>query len=110
MKRGRLLALIYLAVFRLLVVDVLGKKYGLPRAISGHNSYWLWGAGDFDGSVLVIIGGDRPDNAQFFEDIEIVGQTSSRYAMPYENGLDASIARNPRVDLRGAWAKLEGYI
>ena len=91
-------------------VDVLGRKLGLPRALSSHNSYWLWGPGDFDGSVLIIIGGDRSDNAQFFEDIEIVGQTHSPYAMPYENGLDISIARRPRVSLREAWPRLKTYI
>jgi hypothetical protein len=91
-------------------VDVIGRKFGLPHAMSSHNSYWLWGPGDFDGSVLIIIGGDRADNAQFFEDIEIVGQTQSRYAMPYENGLDVSIARKPRVSLREAWPKLKSYI
>src|SRR5262249_41784574 len=42
-------------------IDVLGRRRGLPRAMSGHNNYWLWGPGDFDGSVLIIIGGDRPD-------------------------------------------------
>jgi hypothetical protein len=91
-------------------IDVLGRKLGLPRAMSGHNSYWLWGPGNFDGSVLIIIGGDREDNAQFFEQIEIVGQTRSPYAMPYENGLDVSIARKPRVNLREAWAKVKMYI
>src|SRR5262245_8696091 len=91
-------------------IDVLGRKRGLPRALSGHNSYWLWGPGNFDGSVLIIIGGDREDNAEFFEEIEIVGQTHSPYAMPYENGLDVSIARKPRVDLRQAWAKVKKYV
>jgi hypothetical protein len=91
-------------------IDVLGRKLGLPHAMSGHNSYWMWGPGDFDGSVLIIIGGDRPDNAQFFEDIEIVGQTQSRYAMPYERGLDVSIARRPKVSLREAWPRLKHYI
>ncbi|MGH7741121.1 MAG: glycosyltransferase family 39 protein, partial [Candidatus Eiseniibacteriota bacterium] len=91
-------------------IDVLGRKLGLPRAISGHNSYWLWGPGDFDGSVLIIIGGDREDNAKFFEQIEIVGQTSSPWSMPYERGLDVSIARRPRVGLRTAWPQLKNYI
>jgi hypothetical protein len=91
-------------------VDVLGRRRGLPRAMSGHNSYWLWGPGDFDGSVLIIIGGDREDNARFFEDIEIVGQTRSRYAMPYERGLDVSIARRPRAVLREAWPMLKHFI
>jgi len=91
-------------------VDVLGRRLGLPHAISGHNSYWLWGPGEDPVDVVIIIGGDRPDNAQFFEEIEIVGQTSSPWAMPYERGLDVSIGRRPKVDLRKAWPELRHYI
>lgn len=91
-------------------VDVLGRKLGLPPAISGHNAYGMWGPGDFDGSVLIVIGGDREGNAQFFESIEIVGQTSSPWSMPYERGLDVWIGRKPKVDLRAAWPRLVHYI
>jgi len=91
-------------------VDVLGRKRGLPRALSGHNSYGLWGPGDWDGSVLIIIGGDRPDNAEVFEEIEIVGQTRSPYAMPYENGLDVSIGRRLKMPVRELWPRLVFFI
>ncbi|MDQ1301667.1 MAG: hypothetical protein QG637_1589 [Chloroflexota bacterium] len=91
-------------------IDVLGRRQGLPHALSGHNSYWLWGPGGAEGDVLIIIGGDREDNAEFFAQIEIVGQTASRWAMPYERGLDVSIARRPRMSLREAWPRLKMYI
>jgi 4-amino-4-deoxy-L-arabinose transferase-like glycosyltransferase len=91
-------------------VDVLGRRLGLPRAMSSHNSYWLWGPGTEPIDVLIIIGGDREDNAQFFEDIEIVGQTESPWSMPYERGLDVSIARKPKVDLRAAWPRMKNFI
>ena len=60
--------------------------------------------------VLIIIGGDSDDNLEFFQQIEIVGRTHSPYAMPYENGLEVSIARRPRINLREAWAKVKMYI
>lgn len=90
-------------------IDVLGRRLGLPRALSGHNSYWLWGpdAGSWD--VLIIIGGDREDNAKFFDKIEIVGQTRSQWSMPYERGLDVSIARRPKMDFRALWPALKHY-
>jgi hypothetical protein len=91
-------------------IDVLGRKLGLPPALSGHNSYWIWGPGDAEWDVLIIIGGDREDNAEFFEDIEIVGQTSSEWSMPYERGLDISIARRPKVSIREAWPRLRMFI
>ncbi|HEX5041928.1 MAG TPA: glycosyltransferase family 39 protein [Candidatus Polarisedimenticolaceae bacterium] len=91
-------------------VDVLGRKLGLPPAVSGHNSYWLWGPRPGRVDAVIIIGGDRADNARFFESIEIVGQTSSPWAMPYERGLDVSIGRRPKVDLRQLWPELRRYI
>ena len=91
-------------------IDVLGRRRGLPRAMSGHNSYWMWGPGTDSVTVLIIIGGDRDDNAEFFEDIEVVGQTSSPWSMPYERNLDVSIARKPKVDLREAWPNLRMFI
>ena len=91
-------------------VDVLGRDLGLPPAISGHNSYWLWGPGEGDWDVLIIIGGDRDDNAELFEEIEIVGRTESRWSMPFERGLDVSIARRPKVPIDEAWPRLKRYI
>ena len=37
-------------------IDFLGKEYNLPPAISGHNSYWLWGPGDPPPENLIIMG------------------------------------------------------
>jgi len=91
-------------------IDVLGKKLGLPPALSGHNSYWLWGPGTKDWDVLIIIGGDPEDNAVFFEDIETVGQTASQWSMPYERGLNVSIARRPKISIWKAWPELKRYI
>ena len=91
-------------------IDVLGRKYGLPEALSGHNSYWLWGPGDWDGSVLIIIGGDPADNAAWFDSVEIVGRTESRYAMPYERGRNISIGRHLKRPVREVWPLLKMYI
>lgn len=91
-------------------IDVLGRRLGLPHALSGHNTYWLWGPADGQWDVLIIIGGDRADNAMFFDHIEIVGQTESRWSMPYERGLDVSIARRPKMRLLDIWPRLKQYI
>jgi hypothetical protein len=91
-------------------IDVIGRKRGLPPAISGHNSYWLWGPRRREWDVVIIIGGDRQDNAAFFDRVEIVGQTRSEWAMPYERGLNVSIARGPRMPLAQAWPLVKQYI
>ena len=91
-------------------IDVLGRPLGLPHALSGHNSYWFWGPGDHPIDVLIIIGGDRKENAELFEDIEIVGQTHSQWSMPYERGLDVSIGRHPKINLKEAWPRFKIFI
>lgn len=60
--------------------------------------------------MLIIIGGNREDNAALFDDIEIVGKTQSRWSMPYERGIEVSIARQPKFDVREIWPKLKQYI
>jgi hypothetical protein len=91
-------------------VDVLGPRRGLPRAISGHNSYYLWGPGSWDGRVLIIIGGDEPDNAAWFDSLERVGTWDAPYAMPYERGLGIFIGRGFRYPPKEAWPKLKHFI
>jgi len=37
-------------------IDLYGPSYGLPHAISGHNTYWWWGPGDApDDSTTIAI-------------------------------------------------------
>jgi hypothetical protein len=45
-----------------------------------------------------------------FDQVEIVGQTSSPWSMPYERGLDVTIGRRPKVDLRALWPELRQFI
>ena len=91
-------------------VDLFGRRRGLPHAISGHNSYWLWGPGDERIDVVIIIGGKREDNARYFDQIEVIGQTQSPWAMPYERSLDISIGRQPKVDIRELWPQLKKFV
>ena len=91
-------------------VDVLGRRLGLPPAISAHNNYGLWGPGPWQGGTLIIIGGDRKDNAAVFDSLEIVGQTASPWAIPYERGLDVSIGRGLKVPVKELWPKLVHFM
>jgi 4-amino-4-deoxy-L-arabinose transferase-like glycosyltransferase len=90
-------------------VDVLGRPLGLPRAASGHNNYWLWGPGDWDGRVLIIVGGDLEDHRESFETVEQVGTVGSPYAMPYERDLGIFIARGLRAPVSQVWPQVKHY-
>lgn len=51
-------------------IEYFGPALGLPKAISRHNSYWMWGPGSCTGAVVLIIGGERTDHVEDFESVD----------------------------------------
>lgn len=90
-------------------VSFFGKKYGLPRAISGHNNYWIWGTGDTPIDVVIVIGGELEDNQEVFESLELATTHHCRYCMPYENNLPIYIGRKLKIPLATLWPELKHY-
>jgi len=91
-------------------INVLGRRLGLPRAVSGHNSYWLWGPDPARTEVMIVIGGSLKDCRQGFEDVVEAARHSSVYAMPYENDLPIYVCRRPRGRCEDLWPRLKSYI
>jgi hypothetical protein len=91
-------------------IDFFGKKYGLPKAISGHNNYWLWGPRDYSGEIMIVLGVGREDVQKAFEEVELGATVVSEYAMPYESNLPVFICRKPKMSLKEVWPRVKGYI
>ncbi len=91
-------------------IDVIGRRYGLPAAISGHNSYWIWGPGSASPTVMIVIGGNEADHRRVFDSVTIVGRVDCERCMPYEQGRTISVCRGLRVPLPELWPRLKHYI
>jgi Dolichyl-phosphate-mannose-protein mannosyltransferase len=89
-------------------IDYFGPRLGLPRAISGHNNYYLWGPGD-RGAVLVVIGGRAEGARRYYEEVTAAGRILNPYAMPYETNLTIWVCRRPRQPIRDFWPQLKHY-
>jgi hypothetical protein len=90
-------------------IDVFGRPLGLPPAISGHNNYFLWGPRDHDGSVVIVIGGDRDRLLEQFESVEVAGHLDHPYAMPYETNRPVYVLRGMRVPMSTAWPRFRNF-
>jgi hypothetical protein len=90
-------------------VDFFGRQYGLPRAISGHQNYFLWGPRGATGEVVITIGEAPEDVAKSFEEVTIAAQPYHPYAMPWENRHPICIARRPRADMGEIWPQVKKY-
>ena len=91
-------------------IDLLGRRYGLPNAISGHNNYYLWGPRGYSGEVVISLGVAYQILEQLFGEIQPAAIISNPYGMPVENHLPVYICRKPKAPLAQMWPKLRYYI
>ncbi|MEO6696310.1 MAG: glycosyltransferase family 39 protein [Ignavibacteria bacterium] len=84
-------------------------KYPIPKSISSHNSYWLWGYGTSEDPVIIIIGGTMEDHLKSFDTVEVKAVHKTDYAMPYENNIEIFVARNLKEPISDIWKKLKNY-
>ena len=91
-------------------IDFFGRDFGLPRAISGHNNYYLWGPRHYTGDVMIIVGGSYEDHAPDFEQVVEAGAVACRYCMPYEDGVRIFVCRRLKTPLREVWPTVKNYI
>jgi len=90
-------------------IDVFGRRLGLPPAISGHNSYYMWGPRGHDGSVMIIVGGSTKHYADLFRSFEIDGRIATLYGMPYETDMPIYVLRGMKMPLQDYWPKAKNY-
>jgi hypothetical protein len=90
-------------------VDFFGPKYGLPKAVCGHNNYWHWGLRGQTIEVLIILGGRREDHLRAFESVEEMAVFHHPYVMPYENNLSVYVCRGLYLPLEEIWSRVRHY-
>ncbi|MCO5332455.1 MAG: glycosyltransferase family 39 protein [Pyrinomonadaceae bacterium] len=89
-------------------IDFFGRKSGLPTAISGHQSYYLWGPRDYDGSVVVILGSKKEDVESSCDTVEERTPVGHPYAMPTEH-FNILVCRGTKEPLSRLWPKLKHW-
>jgi 4-amino-4-deoxy-L-arabinose transferase-like glycosyltransferase len=90
-------------------IDYYGDELDLPTALSGHNSYHLWGPRDCGGEVMIVIDDDREDLERLFEHVELAANYSCEDCMPYEKEKPIWVCRGMRLPVETLWASLGHY-
>ena len=87
-------------------IDFFGAQYGLPKAISGHQSYFVWGPRDYTGEVLIILGWRREDAEKMCESVEEKTEINHPFSPSYEK-YKIMICRKTRKPLPEIWQRLK---
>ena len=90
-------------------IDFFGPRYGLPPALSGHQTYFLWGPRGYSGNCLIVVGDRKQKLEQLFEHVEFVG-TSPDNAYALEREIPVFICTGAKFgSLAQFWPKLKKW-
>jgi hypothetical protein len=89
-------------------IDFFGRRYGLPPALSGHQTYFLWGPRGYSGNCMIVLDDRKETLEQEFERVEYVGMSDNRYAL--ERHIPVFICRDAKFgSLAQLWPKLKKW-
>lgn len=92
-------------------IDILGRKHGLPPALSGHQNYYLWGPRGYSGEVLVVIDAPTHTLNELCRSVEYTGPVGSHpHAMPFEQRMGVYVCRGLVQPLAELWPHTKEWL
>ena len=89
-------------------IDFFGKRYGLPPALSGHQTYFLWGPRGYSGNCMIILDDDRDRLEELFQHVELVGTSDNPYSL--ERNITVWLCKGAKFgNLQQLWPKLKKW-
>jgi hypothetical protein len=83
-------------------IDFFGSRYGLPKAISGHQNYFYWGPRNYTGESLILLGVNPDDAHTWCGSV----QEGPRIEFPYTMGWEhytILVCRDLKQPLASVW-------
>jgi Dolichyl-phosphate-mannose-protein mannosyltransferase len=89
-------------------IDFFGPRYGLPAALSGHQTYFLWGPRNYSGNCMIVLDDRKEVLDKLFEHVEYVGSSDNVYAL--ERNIPVFICKGAKFgSLTKLWPKLKKW-
>ena len=89
-------------------IDFFGPRYGLPKAISGHQNYFLWGPRNYTGEIVIVVGQAEEDVRQYFSSVEAAATVDVPYAYSYETR-PILLCRGLKGNLQALWPRTKNW-
>lgn len=89
-------------------IDFFGPQYGLPKAISGHQNYFLWGPRNYTGEIVIVLGDEESDAREHFDSVTVAATLNNPYAYRYEN-FPVLLCRGLKWNLQTEWSRVKNW-
>ena len=90
-------------------IDFFGPKYGLPKAISNHQNYWLWGPRGYTGETVIVLGSNGRGDREHFASVVEADRADHPYSRRDEH-FPILLCRGLNTDLRTVWPSMKKWI
>ena len=83
-------------------IDFFGRHHGLPGAMSGDRTYWLWGPRGYSGNCMIVLDDRQEVLQRYWHDVELVGISApNTYAL--EQQIPVFLCKGKKFD---SWANV----
>jgi hypothetical protein len=90
-------------------IDFLGRRYRLPPALSGHQSYFLWGPRGYSGNCMIVLDDRKEVLDRLWEQVRYVG-TSAENPYALEKRIDVFVCKGAKFGtLAQLWPRLKKW-
>jgi Dolichyl-phosphate-mannose-protein mannosyltransferase len=90
-------------------IDFLGRRYGLHPALSGHQTWFLWGPRGYSGNCMIVLDDSRERLEQLWNHVEYAG-TSADNPYALEKQIDVFICRGAKFGTLGQiWPEVKRW-
>lgn len=89
-------------------IDFFGGQYNLPKAISPHQSYFVWGPREYTGEVLILLGASKEEAEKRCESVEEKTEVNFAYAESDEK-YKILVCRRTKKPLPEIWHSIKHW-
>jgi hypothetical protein len=87
----------------------LFRREAVPRAVSGHMTYYLWGPEDDRGEVLIAYGLSRDFLQRSYRECDEAARIAAPLARPPDDDLPIYVCRHPQREMAELWPDLRRF-
>ncbi len=92
-------------------IDILGRRHGLPPAISGHQNYYFWGPRGASRDVVIVLDDNPGTLPEICGSVEDKGPIKSHpLAMPNEQELRIYVCRDLKMSPEEIWPRVKRWL
>ena len=90
-------------------IDFFGRREGLPGAMSGDRTYWLWGPHNYSGNCMIVLDDRKEVLERYWTQVEFLGRSApNEWAL--EQQIPVFICKGKKFDSwTGEWPHLKRW-